>query len=281
MDAANPSELPPPTVVVSELDIIYRIMGSSKMPAPDEGSLVRRALQRGKSVGQVHEVHAVKNVSFVARRGESIGIVGLNGSGKSTLLRAVAGLIPPNKGRVWVEGQPSLLGVNAVLMPKLSGERNIYIGGQALGLTKEQIRERFDDIVEFSGIGDSVYLPMRTYSSGMAARLRFAISTAATPEILMIDEALATGDAQFRERSQERIEAIRQDAGTVFLVSHSAGTIRETCDRAMWMEKGHLIADGPVNDVMDAYAEANAKRKAASAAAAAAKKKKAAAQAKE
>ncbi len=244
-----------PSVVVSHLDIVYRIYGAKRRGNAAGGgtSMVRRALNRGRDIGAMHEVHAVKDVSFVARHGESIGIIGRNGSGKSTLLRAVAGLIPPSKGRVWVAGDPALLGVNAVLMSKLTGARNIYIGGQALGLTKEQIDERFDDIVEFSGIGDFVNLPMSAYSSGMAARLRFAISTAVTPDVLMVDEALATGDAEFKRRSQKRIARIRENAGTVFLVSHSDGTILQSCTRALWMDGGRLVGDGPSAEVVEAY----------------------------
>ena len=115
------------------------------------------------------------------------------------------------------------------------------------------MRERYDDIVDFSGIGDFINLPMSAYSSGMGARLRFAISTAAAPDILMIDEALATGDAEFQARSRERIAEIRQDAGTVFLVSHSNAAIRETCDRVLWMEQGRLVMDGPTDEVVSAY----------------------------
>jgi ABC-type polysaccharide/polyol phosphate transport system ATPase subunit len=204
----------------------------------------------------VREIHAVKDVSFVANHGESIGVIGRNGSGKSTLLRAVAGLVPPTSGEVWADGTPSLLGVNAVLVRQLSGARNIYIGAQALGLTKAQVDEVYDEIVEFSGIGDAIHLPMSTYSSGMAARLRFAISTAAVPPVLVIDEALATGDAHFRARSQERVEKLRDQAGTVFLVSHSAATIRAMCDRALWLDQGELIMDGPVDEVVDAYSVA-------------------------
>lgn len=243
-----------PTVIVSHLDVKYAVYGGGRKGSPSaqsESRSLKDAL--GRREPRVREVHAVKDVSFVARHGESIGIIGRNGSGKSTLLRAVAGLIPPSAGRLWVSGEPSLLGVNAVLMSKLSGERNIYVGAQALGLTKEQIRERFDDIVEFSGIGDAVYLPMNTYSSGMGARLRFAISTAAAPDVLMIDEALATGDADFRAKSAERITRIREQAGTVFLVSHSNGNIRQICDRVLWMDQGRLIADGPTEEVLPLY----------------------------
>ena len=256
-----------PTVVVSHLDVTYRVLGSGRRgPAAGQGESprLRRMLARGRPSIGYREIAAVQDVSFVAHHGESIGIIGRNGSGKSTLLRAVAGLIPPTSGRLWVAGEPSLLGVNAVLMNKLSGERNIYIGGEALGLSTQQIRERFDDIVEFSGIGDAVYLPMGTYSSGMGARLRFAISTAAAPDVLMIDEALAAGDAEFRQRSAERIAQIREQAGTVFLVSHSNSNIRQICDRVLWMDRGRLIMDGPTEEVMPEYEATQPRRTKAS-----------------
>ncbi|WP_435202009.1 ATP-binding cassette domain-containing protein [Janibacter sp. GS2] len=248
-------EIGTPTVVVSHLDVKFTVFGGGRrgVPSGQEGSPSLKDRLKQRPPPKVREIHAVKDVSFVARHGESIGIIGRNGSGKSTLLRAVGGLIPPSSGRLWVSGEPSLLGVNAVLMNKLSGERNIYIGAQALGLSKSQIAQRFDDIVEFSGIGDAVYLPMSTYSSGMGARLRFAISTAAAPDVLMIDEALATGDADFRAKSAARIAEIRDQAGTVFLVSHSNSSIRQICDRVLWMDQGRLVMDGPTEEVLPAY----------------------------
>ncbi|CCH75453.1 ABC transporter ATP-binding protein [Nostocoides australiense] len=247
-----------PAAIVSHLDIIYRVVGGKRSNTSaigdDEGeSIFRNLIGRGKTVATVQSVHAVKDVSFVAYHGESVGIIGRNGSGKSTLLRAVAGLLPPTNGEVFLAGTPALLGVNAVLMSALSGERNIYIGGQALGLTKAQVKERFEEIVAFSGIGDAVYRPMSTYSSGMAARLRFAISTAAVPDVLMIDEALSTGDAEFRKRSGEKVDEIREKASTVFLVSHSNSTVRDLCDRVLWMHHGRLIADGPTEAILTAY----------------------------
>jgi teichoic acid transport system ATP-binding protein len=130
------------------------------------------------------------------------------------------------------------------------------LGGLALGLTPAQVRERFDDIVEFSGIGEFVYLPMNAYSSGMASRLRFAISTARVPEILMIDEALSTGDAEFQERSRNRILEVKEQAGTVFLVSHSAPTVLSMCERAIWLDHGEMVMDGPTEEVVEAYREA-------------------------
>ncbi|WP_152192656.1 ABC transporter ATP-binding protein [Georgenia satyanarayanai] len=251
-----------PSLISSHVDVIYRVYGAKKMGtvsgAPGNASLKRLLKGRG-SIGGVREVHAVKDVSFVAYHGESIGIVGRNGSGKSTLLRALAGLIPPTNGEIYTAGTPALLGVNAVLMRELSGERNVMIGGQALGLTAKQVREKMDDIVSFAGVEDYIDLPMKAYSSGMAARLRFAISTAAVPDILMIDEALATGDAEFQARSRERVAEIREAAGTVFLVSHSDSTVRAMCDRALWLDKGRLVMDGPAGEVCDAYQAARSK----------------------
>ncbi len=141
-------------------------------------------------------------------------------------------------------------------MGDLTGERNIYLGGLAMGMTREQIKERHQQIVDFSGIndkGDFVSLPMRTYSSGMGSRLRFSIAAAKDHDVLLIDEALATGDAQFRRRSADRIREMRAQAGTVFLVSHSNSSIRETCERVLWLERGELRMDGPTEEVMAAY----------------------------
>ncbi len=250
-----------PSVVCSGLDIVYTVFGA-KQKGTDTGGqvpLVERLLTKRNPVSSVRKVHAVKDVSFVVNHGEAVGIIGRNGSGKSTLLRAVAGLMPPTNGRVWASGRPSLLGVNAVLLTGLTGAKNVMIGGLALGLTPRQVRERYDDIVDFSGIGDFVNLPMSAYSSGMGARLRFAISTAAAPDILMIDEALATGDAEFQARSRDRIAEIRRDASTVFLVSHSNAAIRESCDRVLWMEQGRLVMDGPTDEVVRAYEQSHRK----------------------
>lgn len=256
-----------PSLIASHVDITYQVHGAKKAAAPvadpDDESLLAGLFKKGRDLATQQKVEAVKDVSFVAYHGESIGIIGRNGSGKSTLLRALAGVIPPTRGDIWINGEPALLGVNAVLMSKLSGERNVYIGGQAMGLSRSQVRERFDEIVDFSGIGQAVYRPMSTYSSGQAARLRFAISTAASPDILMIDEALATGDADFRERSTAKVAEIREQASTVFLVSHSNSTIRQICSRVIWMDKGRLIADGPTEEVVAAYEKTLPKKAAA------------------
>ncbi|MFJ6983246.1 MULTISPECIES: ABC transporter ATP-binding protein [unclassified Streptomyces] len=243
-----------PTVIAEDVHIVYRVHGA-RSGKGSATSALSRIVKRGDERG-VRKVHAVRGVSFVAHRGEAIGLIGSNGSGKSTLLRAIAGLLPPESGKVYTDGQPSLLGVNAALMNDLTGERNIILGGLAMGMSREQVKERYQEIVDFSGInekGDFVTLPMRTYSSGMQARLRFSIAAAKDHDVLMIDEALATGDAKFRKRSEERIRQLRGQAGTVFLVSHSNKSIRDTCDRVLWLERGELRMDGPTEEVLREY----------------------------
>ncbi|MGK5446584.1 ABC transporter ATP-binding protein [Streptomyces radiopugnans] len=245
-----------PTVIADGLHVVYRVNGGARGRGSATAALNR--IIRRKPGGNVREVHAVKGVSFTAYRGEAIGLIGSNGSGKSTLLRAIAGLLPAERGRVYTDGQPSLLGVNAALMNDLTGERNVILGGLAMGMSRAQILERYQDIVDFSGIndkGDFISLPMRTYSSGMAARLRFSIAAAKDHDVLMIDEALATGDKKFQRRSEARIRELRREAGTVFLVSHNNKSIRDTCDRVLWLESGELHMDGPTEEVMKAYEE--------------------------
>ena len=240
------------TVAVQDVHVTYRVPTTESAHAhrsPKAARAARAILGQQPMV----RVRALAAVSFVARSGEQIGIVGPNGSGKSTLLRIIAGLERPTRGQVLAETTPVLIGVNAALVPDLSGEQNIRLGCLAIGLTPEQTARALPDVAELAGLGKSIYLPMKTYSSGMASRLRFAIATVANPEILLIDEALATGDAAFKERSEVRMEALRQNAGTVFLVSHAAQTIEETCTRAIWLDHGRLILDGPAEDVALRY----------------------------
>ena len=243
-----------PTVVVDGIHISYTVQGGR----PSRGgatAALGRLLSRGTRPGG-RTVHAVRGVGFAAYRGEAIGLIGSNGSGKSTLLKAVAGLLPVDRGRIYTQGRPALLGVNAALMADLTGERNVILGGLAMGMTRAEIAARYQEIVDFSGINekdDAISRPMRTYSSGMGARLRFSIAAARSHDVLLIDEALSTGDAKFRSRSQERIDELRAEAGTVFLVSHSNSTITQTCDRALWLEAGTLRMDGPAKEVVAAY----------------------------
>jgi teichoic acid transport system ATP-binding protein len=234
-----------PVVVVDDVHVTYKVFGTGKKAKAVKGTQAKKTRMR--------EVHAVKGVSFVVYEGETIGIVGSNGSGKSSLMRAIAGLFPSTKGAVYTFAKPTMLGVGAALLPNLSGEKNIMLGGLALGFSKKEIEAASDSIVNFSGLKDFIDLPMRTYSQGMSARLRFSIAAAKKHDILIIDEALAVGDRQFRMKAEEKIRQMRQEAGTVFLVSHNMKSIQDTCNRVIWIEKGELIMDGEPKAVCDAF----------------------------
>lgn len=233
------------TVVADNLRVRYKVMHTDRAPRKDLIGKLRRK--------QLVSVAALRGVSFTARSGEFIGIIGRNGSGKSTLLRVLAGLEPPSTGTVLSSANPMLLGVNAALIPDLTGAQNVKLGALAMGLTPQQADDAFDEVVELSALGDAIDLPMRTYSSGMGSRLKFAISLAANPSILMIDEALATGDATFAERSKRAMDSMLEKAGTVFLVNHAAQTIENMCSRAIWMERGQVVLDGDAVEVARKY----------------------------
>ncbi|MCZ0858941.1 ABC transporter ATP-binding protein [Actinomyces israelii] len=252
-DAARPeTAVPPVTVVAENVRVRYRAPSTD---AADfrEVSLGRKVFLRLTGQKPKVTVDALKGVSFVARAGQSIGILGRNGSGKSTLLRIIAGLETPRSGLVSARSNPVLLGVNAALVPDLSGERNVRLGCLAMGLSRAETEAVLPDIVELAGIGKSIYRPMKTYSSGMASRLRFAIAAASNPDILLIDEALSTGDAAFKERSENKMTQLRQNAGTVFIVNHAAQVIEEMCTRALWLMDGALIGDGPGPEIAHDY----------------------------
>lgn len=236
-----------PVVVVDDVHVEYKVLATGKAAGAAEA---RKLLERSR---RLRSVHALKGVTFTAYENDSIGVIGSNGSGKSTLMRAIVGLTPVSQGAIFASARPSMLGVGAALLRELSGERNVILGGLALGFTLEEIEARFDDIVEFAGLREFIELPMRTYSSGMTARLKFAIATARDHEILIVDEALAVGDKDFRQRSEARIREIRDNAGTVFLVSHSMKSILDTCSRVIWINKGVLEMDGDPEEVINAY----------------------------
>ncbi|MBM6403498.1 ABC transporter ATP-binding protein [Phycicoccus sp. CSK15P-2] len=238
-----------PTVSVRRLSVHYRVASTELGATLTRRDRVRRRVGLPRTV----TVRALDDVSFVARAGESIGVVGQNGSGKSTLLRIVAGLETPTSGEVLATSTPTFLSVNAALVPEVSGLQNIRLGLLAMGRSPAEVDELVPDVIKLAGIGNAVHRPMRSYSSGMGARLRFAIAAAARPEILLIDEALATGDAASKERSEKRMAEIRSTAGTIFLVSHAAQTIEEMCTRAIWLHDGELVLDGPAEETARSY----------------------------
>lgn len=236
------------SVVVSDVRMSYDVKVNAAHSGGRAGKVLS-ALTRSKR----ETVEALKGVSLIANRGEFVGIIGANGSGKSTLLRLIAGVERPTSGQILARRQPTLLGVNAALQQSLSGAENVKLGCLAMGMTPEQADAAFDDVVELSALGKAIHRPMGTYSSGMGSRLRFAIALAARPSILLIDEALATGDATFAERSKQAMDQMLDDAGTVFLVNHAAKTIQELCTRAVWLHDGEVIMDGPAEEVAERY----------------------------
>ncbi|UQN28092.1 ABC transporter ATP-binding protein [Brachybacterium kimchii] len=240
--APESSEL---TVAAHQIKVRYRVQRTDREPRDG----LRGRLRRTQQVS----VAALRGVSFTARSGEFIGVIGRNGSGKSTLLRVLAGLEAPTSGTVLTSAKPALLGVSAALLPSLTGAQNVTLGALAMGLSPSRAEEIFPEVIELSALGDAIHHPMRTYSSGMAARLKFAISLAADPSILMIDEALSTGDATFMERSKRAMDSMLKRAGTVFFVNHAAQTIENMCSRAIWLERGLVVMDGDAVEVARKY----------------------------
>ena len=240
------------TVVVDDIRVSHRA------PSTDAEDLHTASMAQKILLGLTGQrpkvrVDALKGISFVARAGESIGILGRNGAGKSTLLRVMGGLETPTSGTVSARSNPVLLGVNAALIPDLSGERNVRLGCLAMGMSPQQVEAIIPEVIKLAGIGKAIYRPMKTYSSGMSSRLRFAIAASANPDILLIDEALSTGDAAFKERSENKMTELRRAAGTVFIVNHAAQVIEEMCTRALWLVDGELIGDGPGPQIAHDY----------------------------
>jgi len=211
-----------------------------------------RSVIRGQKP-EIRVIEAVKGVTFKVNVGESVGLIGPNGSGKTSLLQAITGLLPLNKGEILVRSVPTFLGIQAVLRPQLTGWRNIQLGLLAQGLNRSEAEDMTSRVADFCELGDFLDLPMETFSSGMKARLHFAVATALTPEILLIDEALAVGDRSFRKKSSERLKEHRSKAGTILLVSHNLEEVRQSCQRVIWLEGGTVVADGPAEDVIEAY----------------------------
>lgn len=211
----------------------------------------RRGFRTPKRVSQ--RVRALEGVSLDLFPGDSLGLIGHNGSGKSTLLQVIAGLLPPSAGRVLVSAQPQILGVQAAVNPLISGRRNIEMCGLALGLSKREVIDLVPSIIEFTELQEFIDLPVQTYSAGMKQRLSFAISTVTKPEILLIDEALAVGDARFVAKSLDRLREIRSNAGVVVLASHSLVEISSSCNRVLWLHEGEVQALGDPDAVIAAY----------------------------
>lgn len=239
-----------PMIVADNAHVTYRVYASGKRFNARDNLFSLSTFRGGRDL---QSVPALRGVSFTATEGETIGVVGHNGSGKSTLFRAMSGLIPTSEGTILAADRPVLLGVNAALVPELSGENNIKLGLLAMGFTPDEAAAHVDEIADFAELNEFIHHPMRTYSSGMGARLRFAIASAKAHSILLIDEALSVGDRRFKAKSEKRIRELRDSAGLVMIVSHSVGSLKDTCERVLWIHKGELRADGAAKDVIDEY----------------------------
>ena len=199
---------------------------------------------------------ALRDVSLRIYPGETVGIVGANGSGKSTLLKLITGIYAPTQGAITVgERIVSLLELGTGFHPELTGRNNVYLDAALLGRSRAQIREAFDDIVEFSGIADFLDTPLKYYSSGMKVRLGFAVAIHADASIMILDEVLSVGDGEFQEKCLRRLQKFQAEGRTLLLVSHSLALIESMCDRAIWLKRGVLAQDGPTSTVVDAYKE--------------------------
>ena len=200
------------------------------------------------------EFWALKDISFEIPEGSTFGIIGSNGSGKSTLLKCLAGILTPDRGSLQVNGRISaLLELGAGFHPDLTGRENVFLNGAILGMTNREIEKNFDDIIEFAGLGQFIDTPVKNYSSGMVVRLGFAIATNVDPEILIIDEVLAVGDASFQQRCFEKIESFRKDGRTIILVSHGLPQVTQLCSMAAWLDRGSLRMIGTAFDVVSEY----------------------------
>lgn len=215
-----------------------------------------KALIAGKGRNRFDDFVALKDVTFDVKEGEVFGVIGQNGSGKSTLLKCMAGILQPNQGSVRVHKRMSaLLELGAGFHPELSGRDNVFLNAAILGMTRRDIAARFDDIVEFSGLQSFIDSPVKTYSSGMYVRLAFAVAINVDPRLLIIDEILAVGDVTFQQRCLEKFVEFRNEGRTIVLVTHAMNTVRDMCDRAIWLTHGVVTGEGDPADLVEEYTE--------------------------
>lgn len=230
-------------VVANDVSKVYRLYKNQNERIFD--------LLLGKK--NLREFYALQGVSFEVRRGESVGLIGINGSGKSTLANLIGGVTEPTMGEISVAGEPALISIGAGLSPQLTGLENIEFKGLMMGLSKKQILQIRDDIIAFSGIDKFIDQPVKTYSSGMKARLGFSIAVNINPDIMIVDEALSVGDPTFSERCLERMNEFRKRGKTIFFVSHSLAQVEAFCSRVIWLDHGIQKANGATEEVLPMY----------------------------
>ncbi len=220
------------------------------------GDRVKEALFPRKYKDKIREFYALRNVDFSIEKGETVGIIGKNGSGKSTLLKILTGVINQTSGEKVMNGTVSaLLELGAGFNPEYSGIENIYLNGTIMGMKKEEVEEKIDEIAEFAEIGEFINRPVKNYSSGMFVRLAFAVAINSDPDILIVDEALAVGDYRFQAKCYNKFEELKEKGKTILFVSHDVDAVRRFCTRALWLDNGKLIMDGDVNEVTSKYME--------------------------
>jgi ABC-type polysaccharide/polyol phosphate transport system ATPase subunit len=235
-----------PVVVVDHVSKKYRLYR-------ERNASIKVALMRGGRA-KVDVFWALEDVSFQVEQGSTVGLIGENGSGKSTMLKCLAKILRPDKGFVQVTGKMSaLLELGAGFHPELSGRENVFLNGAILGLKQKELQARFDDIVDFAGIGQFIDEPVKNYSSGMYVRLGFSVAINVQPDILLVDEVLAVGDEAFQRKCLERFTDLKRDGKTVIIVSHAMGSVVTMCDHVIWFKKGHKMADGKPREVVEAY----------------------------
>jgi teichoic acid transport system ATP-binding protein len=236
-----------PAVKVEDLWVRYK--------TSVEGSVdLKTRLRTGQRAKATRQIEALRGVSFEVPSGSVYGVIGHNGAGKSTLFRTISGILPPSKGRVTVSGRVTpLLALGVGFNQELSGKENILLGGLATGLQPEEIMEHYEDVVRFAELGDALDYPMKTYSSGMFARLGFAVASHLDPDILLIDEALSAGDARFKKRCMDKLVDLCGHDCTVLIISHGLQLITMLAERAVWLEQGQVVQEGPAEDVVDGY----------------------------
>jgi len=240
------------TVSVQDVHLTYRTAIDRRA-----NTLRQRLLSFARSDVQsnILEVKALRGVSFDVTQGTVVGIVGPNGAGKSTLMRAIAGILPPTRGTIEVNGRVStLLALGVGFNANLTGRENVMLGGLAAGLSRAEVKERYEEIKAFADLKDGfIEMPMRTYSSGMYSRLAFAVAVHMEPDILLVDEALSAGDAKFRRRASAKMRELMGQARTIFLVSHALGSVVDLCNDALFLQEGQLVARGKPQEIVDMY----------------------------
>ncbi len=245
------------TLITAQEDIAFfleDVSVSYRIPDEKIPSIKEYAIRRLQGKIEYNSFLALDKISMSVKEGEIFGILGRNGAGKSTLLKVLARVLYPTEGRVWIKGQVyPLLQLGAGFHPELTGIENVYLNGTLLGHSRQEIKEKLPEIAEFAEIGDFINAPLRTYSSGMMARLGFSVATAWIPDILILDEILSVGDAAFVQKCSDRMKSFRESGATVLLVSHSIDMVAELCQRAALLEHGKLLAFGNAKEVSEEY----------------------------